>query len=258
MSETDLEPGTRPDVSGDGAAAPAGVTTPDGGGNGQPDAPAEQPNAEVIELRAKLAAYEQFLSRMNVAEPDAGQHPPTPDTGRTAEQDEDTAILEAEIASLAKSKDPLARMLVAEKRERLRERQLYGNAIGALNEKIEIAAMPEAQRDDFRAWLKGNRHNYANFDAARLAYKGYRSENPLPVATSTAGPARPAAAPAPRPRLVQDVEAHARPMPAREAAERIMTEQQYDDILNKYHAAGDHEGARALARKYAEGDIVIK
>jgi hypothetical protein len=258
MSEPDLDTGTRPDVSGDGAAAPAGVTPPDGGGNGQPEAPPADPNAELAALRAKVEAFEMFISRMGVAEPDAGQHPPTPDNGRTPEQDEDSAILEAEIAALARSKDPLARMLVAEKRERLRERQLYGNAIAALNEKMEIAALPEATRDDFRNWLRRERHNYANFDAARLAYKGYRSENPLPGAPSTTASGKTPPAPAPRPRLVMDVDAHARPMPAREAAERIMTDQQYDDLLTKLHSEGDHEGARALARKYADGEIVIK
>jgi len=251
---TDLESGTRPDVNGEALEAPAGVTATDGGGNGQPD-PQPDGQDEIIRLRAENAAYERLLQRYGAAEPDAGNHSPTPDDGRAQELEQDTQILEAEIASLAKSRDPLARMLIAEKQARLKERQMYGHAIGALNEKIEIAALPRDQQAPFKAWLKSNRSRFADFDAAQLAWEGEQARNRPAGGT----PPKPLpAAPAGRPTLVTDVEAHVRRVPAREAAERVMTDEQYDDAVSELHRTGDHEGARQMAAQYADGRIVVK
>ena len=129
-----------------------------------------------------------------------------------------------------------------------------GLAFATLNEKVEIAALPEAVRADFKPWLNKNRNRFADYDAALLGFKGERPDLFHAVAPKPAAPT-PAAR---RPALVKDVEAHVRAVPATEAAARVMSSEQFDSQIADLHAAGDHDGARALMRQYGSGEIVVK
>ena len=258
MSEETLNPGTTAGegVSDEAEASAATPETTDGGGE------AEQPTTrqlldEINALKAQLAAPPRR---------DAVATPPTADgtsyeddlRAKIAELSEEDANLEHEIAILAKQgRDPVAQGLL--KQKKIAQLGLQATAIGLqkMQEQLFELNIPEEERDDWREFLKNNRHRHADLDAARDAFDGKRARQSLADAKRTK--ARAEEVLADRKRGV--VATGTREVPAAEMRERKgvtrMTESAFDTRVEQLRMAGDYEGARALLRNASEGLIEL-
>jgi hypothetical protein len=248
----------------------------DGAGDGSGHDPAAQPEgtdgvranedgqqAMAVQLAA-LQARNEMLERMlqqgaQVADGRGAGHTPTPDSER-ANYDP----LETELVALAARKDPAAVAVLRLKQQYAEQLQhiqnTAGHALAAMNEKLELMAMSEADRGDFRAFLDKNRHRFADFEAARLAYAGMRASNATSATKKPQTVVRQSAEPAARQALVSDVETGVRPIPRRELAERVLDEAQFNAQLEKLRDDHRHDEARNLlsrARELPDGRIAI-
>lgn len=250
----DERPTGDPGSEGAGDAADAAAEHAEGADGG--DGALNQPTTEeLLRQLAALKAQNELYERVLGPGPDdaGGDRPPTQDPRAVRAEQDETEQLEHEVKALALKKDPLSRALLAEKSARLHDRQQFGQALAALNEKVDMLALPETERGEFGGWLRQNRHRFADMEAARMAFKGSRAAS-APTPPAGGGP-RPTAAG--RTVLRKDVDASPRPLPKQEHEARVMTNAQFKEEQERLRDAGDYEAARALGRAEREGSIIV-
>jgi len=121
----------------------------------------------------------------------------------------------------------------------------------ALQEQLQIAQIPEPDRERVRQGFNANRNRFAG---PLEYYDAMRGQSVADLQKENAEL---------RAKLEQKrddtrngvVNTVTRPVPSREAAQRRMTIQQFSDERKRLVASGEHEKARQLTADFAEGRI---
>jgi len=195
----------------------------------------------------------------------AANPPTTPDPRATAaanslaEIESEIEELKGDIRRLAtEAKDPVSKMQLAMLKQQVVMKQQLGEALRMIYDQVQDLASSadiddKERRQQWSKFRKEHGHRFADVEACKWAFESqHPPKAPAPVTPKPNGTK--ASVPVVGVRKVVDLSA--RTLDA-SAARKVVVMPDYDAQLAALHAAGDHEGARALQGRYNAGEIEV-